>query len=510
MMHNDFDTLTQRLANGQLSRRQALLGAVGLGVASVKSYGEIAPADVAQAAVSAAPRCLDCHLDTASGAFDCVRCRGEHGSLSSRVKTAFHAVKSPAVRALRRRARGMGFKPARATVVYASWTGHRQPVQFFQEESRHKDKRKAWLVTSATRPPALISTGSHPWEPTLLSTVKNGRVVTTSPWPKEWRQTVTDRPTSSGSTAAAASRPAASAHRSLREGQSAVADNSPRLGSLGARCEKACTKGCEKTVSKGCEKGIPAVAGAVIGSIAGPVGGVVGGAAGAFFGDIVMAGICAFGTEFFGVADVCDTLFCKPWCFNCGPGQASCLVALPPPLGTQLACVTIGKDHACSGCRGCEAPRTCQNFRCECPRPFVECDGECVDPSSDTLNCGRCGNACNGLHCVDGTCQCPFGMTLCNAAGLAECSDLMTDDGNCGQCTLACPTGQHCVGGTCNGGPFYCTAVVNESQGCTGPDPSKTFTDPVLCEQACFTVCPASGGGTGITFYPCLPVGTGP
>ena len=40
-----------------------------------------------------------------------------------------------------------------------------------------------------------------------------------------------------------------------------------------------------------------------------------------------------------------------------------------------------------------------------CASAQLDCDGRCVDASSDTLNCGRCNNACMaGVECVAGAC----------------------------------------------------------------------------------------------------------
>jgi hypothetical protein len=39
-----------------------------------------------------------------------------------------------------------------------------------------------------------------------------------------------------------------------------------------------------------------------------------------------------------------------------------------------------------------------------CPAPLVECDGVCVDLTSDPLNCGACGTECPSGLCVDSVC----------------------------------------------------------------------------------------------------------
>ncbi len=52
----------------------------------------------------------------------------------------------------------------------------------------------------------------------------------------------------------------------------------------------------------------------------------------------------------------------------------------------------------------------CENGSCEldfdCPSGWVECDGECVDLSTDVNNCGSCGQDCGpGFSCVAGQCS---------------------------------------------------------------------------------------------------------
>lgn len=80
-----------------------------------------------------------------------------------------------------------------------------------------------------------------------------------------------------------------------------------------------------------------------------------------------------------------------------------------------------------------------------CRGDSVECEGVCVDPRSDPLNCGTCGFECPlGDECHLGEC-CPITDALCDG----RCTDLRTDDDNCGTCGLECEAGLECVIGIC-------------------------------------------------------------
>jgi len=42
---------------------------------------------------------------------------------------------------------------------------------------------------------------------------------------------------------------------------------------------------------------------------------------------------------------------------------------------------------------------------CACNSPFIKCSGHCINPTSDSQNCGTCGNACaSGRSCNDAMC----------------------------------------------------------------------------------------------------------
>ncbi len=145
-------------------------------------------------------------------------------------------------------------------------------------------------------------------------------------------------------------------------------------------------------------------------------------------------------------------------------------------------------DDGCGGvCGYCEDGMTCEDGTCvpDCPAHLAECDGKCVDLSSDREHCGECGYRCwpeeecmngvcevisctpdcagrecgpdscggscgecgEGQVCDDGVCVagCGVGLTECNGA----CVDLSSDSDNCGACGVTCDPGDECVGGNC-------------------------------------------------------------
>lgn len=86
-----------------------------------------------------------------------------------------------------------------------------------------------------------------------------------------------------------------------------------------------------------------------------------------------------------------------------------------------------------------------------CPSGQTNCSGSCTDTSSDSNNCGSCGNVCqSGASCVSGSCsssgECSPSETNCGGS----CTDTQSDSQNCGSCGNACTQGESCVGGSCS------------------------------------------------------------
>ena len=82
-----------------------------------------------------------------------------------------------------------------------------------------------------------------------------------------------------------------------------------------------------------------------------------------------------------------------------------------------------------------------------CAAPRISCSTGCVDPNTDSKNCGFCTNRCTAnSDCQFGSCRCFFGYSVCGTF----CVDLQTNPSNCGKCATACPTGVTCFAGKCN------------------------------------------------------------
>ena len=80
-----------------------------------------------------------------------------------------------------------------------------------------------------------------------------------------------------------------------------------------------------------------------------------------------------------------------------------------------------------------------------CSETTTNCNGTCINLSSDMHNCGSCGNECNAGQCIDGTCQCPDQKTNCSNT----CVDLSSDPNNCGECGTVCSGGKSCIESKC-------------------------------------------------------------
>jgi hypothetical protein len=118
-------------------------------------------------------------------------------------------------------------------------------------------------------------------------------------------------------------------------------------------------------------------------------------------------------------------------------------------------CTTLSSDSSnCGQCgNACPNGETCNNGTCGCNPSTGEimCNGICTLTNNNSEHCGQCGNACPSYQTCDGnTCLCPSGEVDCpNSVNTNKCSNLSSDPNNCGTCGNACLQGQSCNGGSC-------------------------------------------------------------
>jgi hypothetical protein len=116
-----------------------------------------------------------------------------------------------------------------------------------------------------------------------------------------------------------------------------------------------------------------------------------------------------------------------------------------------------GKDDDCDGiidnepatdqsCVSNSGPQfQCRNGTCACAEAL--CNGQCINMTTDSNNCGGCGVACpSGSTCQSSHCVCTGGLTLCGST----CRNTSNDSSNCGGCGMTCGSGLSCSGGACS------------------------------------------------------------
>jgi hypothetical protein len=172
---------------------------------------------------------------------------------------------------------------------------------------------------------------------------------------------------------------------------------------------------------------------------------------------------------------------------QCGGGAASdggATQTCPAPnmwckdqAGKDFCANTMYDRYNCGGCgKVCGGNEQCMGGACvpggggpdagtQCPANFLTCAGRCVDPYSDTNNCGECGVICEqGFYCNNRECTPQSGQADAGTAppkcagndvvcypptGGPFCTDVQFDPKNCGVCNNACGANQACQQGRC-------------------------------------------------------------
>jgi len=158
---------------------------------------------------------------------------------------------------------------------------------------------------------------------------------------------------------------------------------------------------------------------------------------------------------------VCENNVCQ-----CGPGKIYC--------GGE--CLDFLDPMNCRGCGNvCKPGRICTMEGCVCDPQLGfpdECNGVCVNKSTDRENCGYCYHVCPKLEyvCNSGVCGCPDNQSDCNG----NCTDTQTSLSHCGSCNHGCvPGAQVCNAGVCECAPGYsvcsgnCVNLLTDKYNCT-------------------------------------------
>ena len=215
-----------------------------------------------------------------------------------------------------------------------------------------------------------------------------------------------------------------------------------------------------------------------------------------------------------------------------GAGGAPFCTNLLNDLGNCGACgnVCAGGQSCFSGSCGTSAPPPV------CPAGYEICTDQaasgkqfCSSPLFDSMNCGKCGNACGAnMGCMNGTCvatgavdagttqTCAYPNEMCPTAEGVFCLNVLSDPQNCGGCGNVCSVDTYCGNGTCTPTAVQADAgtaikCVYPQQSCDPPAASPYCADFSLDLNncgACFKACmpgyscqagacvpPASDGG---------------
>jgi hypothetical protein len=106
--------------------------------------------------------------------------------------------------------------------------------------------------------------------------------------------------------------------------------------------------------------------------------------------------------------DAAESSASHPCPSTCDQLDANCGAVADTFCGGQIQCGTCNTG-TCGGT---------QPSICGCPTGKLACGPACIDPMTDSTNCGKCGSSCaassvQGEACVAGVCGCPSGTVMC-------------------------------------------------------------------------------------------------
>jgi hypothetical protein len=117
--------------------------------------------------------------------------------------------------------------------------------------------------------------------------------------------------------------------------------------------------------------------------------------------------------------------------------------------------LSIDSGTACSACTDGGTPTDSGVTPGDCgDAGLLWCSGSCIDPRTDSSNCGRCGIACFLSRCLDGWCH-PCGMDIQGRCSDTSCRICSGDCWNYGQTIgfipdyTVCGSQSVCFGGEC-------------------------------------------------------------
>ncbi len=171
-------------------------------------------------------------------------------------------------------------------------------------------------------------------------------------------------------------------------------------------------------------------------------------------------------------------LECDGACVDASSDVAHCGACGVVCLAGQICVLGECETEAACGCD--EARELCVDGTCECRLGFERCADSCVDTRTDVAHCGGCDQPCAGA-CVGGSCvaSCEAPRVTCGTS----CVDLSSDPLHCEECGDACDADEACVAGQCRdvslAGCASCPCDCGEGICC-----ESAQLDAVLCVRA--------------------------